>query len=238
MTSTDPTKRVTLYADPQGHGYLNRVPVDRHHRLILDAMIEAAGVKPGDTVVEIGAGSGRYTDMLLRAGLRVIATEPDARFIAALESRIAGVGEGAVLQAGMDARSLARLAAFRPRAVMGFHVLHHLGRESLQALDGWLAGTTTARVPGAAFLEPNPWNPLYALQIALHPAMKFREERGLWSRLCGPGSPCPSLRVRCNIGLFPPGLLMMAPRLPIGPASSAPWAPWSAYRLITRSGKP
>jgi hypothetical protein len=90
-------------------------------------------------------------------------------------------------------------------------------------------------VPGAAFLEPNPWNPLYAVQIGVHPAMRFREERGLWSRFCGPGSACPSLRVKCNLGLLPPGLLRVVPALPVGPVPSPSWAPWSAYRLIARS---
>jgi hypothetical protein len=236
VTSTDPMACGTLYSDPRGHAYLNRVPFDRHHRHIVATMIGVAGVTPGDTVVEIGAGSGRYTGMLLRAGLRVIATEPDVRFIPALESRLAGTGNGAVLQVGMDAHALDRLAAFRPRAVMGFHVLHHLDRAALHALDGWLSGAAASSVPGAAFLEPNPWNPLYAVQIALHPAMKFREERGLWSRYCGPGSACPSLRERCNVGLLPPGLLMRIPRLPIGSLRSPLWAPWSAYRLIGRSG--
>ena len=65
--------------------------------------------------------------------------------------------------------------------VVGIFLLNHLHDP----------GRTLARLlrllrPGgrAAFVEPNRWNPLYALQISLCPDMKWRQEWGLY-RLSG-----------------------------------------------------
>ncbi|MEI7899050.1 MAG: 16S rRNA (adenine(1518)-N(6)/adenine(1519)-N(6))-dimethyltransferase RsmA [bacterium] len=56
--------------------------VDRN---ILNALIDAAGVQPGHTVLEIGSGLGVLTEALLARGARVTAVEKDAR----LASRLA-----------------------------------------------------------------------------------------------------------------------------------------------------
>ncbi len=59
----------------------------------LQAMVDAAGVKPGDTVLEIGPGYGTLTEYLLAAGVQVIALEFDQSLVVELESRFAGVPE-------------------------------------------------------------------------------------------------------------------------------------------------
>lgn len=48
-------------------------------------MVEAAGVLPGDTVLEIGPGTGALTRELLQSGARVIALEADERAITILK---------------------------------------------------------------------------------------------------------------------------------------------------------
>lgn len=55
-------------------------------RNILDAIIEASGVRSGDAVLEIGSGLGVLTEGLLGQGVRVTAVEKDAR----LASRLSG----------------------------------------------------------------------------------------------------------------------------------------------------
>lgn len=61
------------------------------------AIVADAGIRPGDLVLDIGAGSGMLTRALLGAGARVIAIEPDRR----LGSRLRG-GEAMIVTA--DAR--------------------------------------------------------------------------------------------------------------------------------------
>jgi len=51
---------------------------------VRDAIVAAAGVAPGDTVVEIGPGTGALTEALLRCGTSVFAVELDRELAAAL----------------------------------------------------------------------------------------------------------------------------------------------------------
>lgn len=59
------------------------------HEPTLRRIVEAAGVTPGDTVLEIGPGAGALTFKLLDAGARVAAIEKDDGFAAALAARSA-----------------------------------------------------------------------------------------------------------------------------------------------------
>lgn len=45
---------------------------------IVDRLVQRAGVGPGDTIAELGAGTGLFTAALVERGLRVIAIEPSA----------------------------------------------------------------------------------------------------------------------------------------------------------------
>jgi 16S rRNA (adenine1518-N6/adenine1519-N6)-dimethyltransferase len=56
----------------------------------LDMMVRSAGVQAGDTVLEIGPGTGLLTDKLVQAGVRIVAIELDRDLIASLEQRFSG----------------------------------------------------------------------------------------------------------------------------------------------------
>ncbi len=57
---------------------------------VLDRIAGAAGVAPGDTVVEVGPGLGALTEALARRAGRVIALELDAALCEALQTHFAG----------------------------------------------------------------------------------------------------------------------------------------------------
>jgi len=57
---------------------------------ILDILLRAADVRPGETVVEVGPGLGALTERLLEAGARVVAIEKDSRMTAWLRERFPG----------------------------------------------------------------------------------------------------------------------------------------------------
>ncbi len=57
---------------------------------VLHAILDAADIRNGETVLEIGPGLGVLTDALLRQGATVIAIEQDKKFAAFLEHRFLG----------------------------------------------------------------------------------------------------------------------------------------------------
>ena len=59
-------------------------------RLILDAMVEFAGVEADDTVLEIGPGLGTLTSAILRRAERVVAVEFDAELARKLPAQFPG----------------------------------------------------------------------------------------------------------------------------------------------------
>lgn len=192
----------TTYSTPLAHTYLDRQIIDGHHRAIIANLLSTFGVAAGDQVIEIGAGSGRWTRVLLEHGLRVIAYEPDPALGAKIDQKMRDDPKLTVMEAGVQEMNV----ECDVRIVCGFHVLHHLNQECLSALKERLAILSTKpNFAGWFFLEPNAANPLYALQILLTPAMSFREESGIWSNNYQEMLGTPGQRVLLGtIGLFPP----------------------------------
>ena len=56
----------------------------------LAAMVQAAGVRPGQLVLEIGPGQGALTDHLLQAGALVTAVELDQGAVPAVGCQVPG----------------------------------------------------------------------------------------------------------------------------------------------------
>jgi 23S rRNA (adenine-N6)-dimethyltransferase len=127
---------------PVGRSRANGAPVGREparwgwHRLSDDAadrVVEAAGILPGDLVVDIGAGDGALTAPLVRAGARVVAVELHPGRCQALRARFAGAP---VTVTGADAclyrwpRQDFRVVANPPYAVWAALLRSMLARDS------------------------------------------------------------------------------------------------------------
>jgi len=87
-----------------------------------EQMCRAADVQPGDTVLEIGPGTGALTKVLLAHGATVVAVEADERAITALKSTFAeAIAQQKLVIHHMDARKLdfetLHLTAYRYKVV-------------------------------------------------------------------------------------------------------------------------
>jgi 16S rRNA (adenine1518-N6/adenine1519-N6)-dimethyltransferase len=104
-------------------------------RDVVDDIVGAMGITPGDPVVELGAGLGTLTAGLLRAGAQVVAVDRDRDMLHVLDAELSGVPGFELVAADaaeVDLASLARkagrpikLAGNLPYAITGA-ILRHL----------------------------------------------------------------------------------------------------------------
>jgi SAM-dependent methyltransferase len=150
---------------PTGSPYLRR------H---VDELVRFAGLQPGERVLEIGCGMGRYTLLLAEQGYRVEGLDLSSFLLERL-----GAYDGGRFDVPLHCVDVLEppeklLGAFD--AVVGLFALHHL-----HDLDACFESMGRLVRPGGrlAFVEPNPLNPLYYVQMAVTPAMTWEGDRGM-----------------------------------------------------------
>ena len=140
----------------------------------VDEVIRLAEIGPGDRVLEVGCGMGRNTFILAQRGIRIEGLD----LIQSLLDRMRAIdgGEYNIPLYCCDVLEYPRELTESFDAVIGFFALHHMHdlQACYQAMSEMLK-------PGGriVFLEPNPLNPLYYLQILVTPTMSWQGERGL-----------------------------------------------------------
>ena len=142
--------------------------VHRH----LDEFLTFANLRPGARIIEVGCGEGRYTLPLAARGFAVEGLDLAPIL---LERLAAADPYHPPLHAG-DVMAPPTELEGRFEAAIGFFTLHHL-----HDLDACFAGIARLVRPGGvvAFLEPNPFNPLYYVQIGLTPGMTWEGDGGI-----------------------------------------------------------
>ena len=150
---------------PSGTPYLRR------H---VEELVRFARLSPDERVLEVGCGMGRYTLLLAERGLRVEGLDLSPVLLERLRSFDAGRFQiplhcADIWEAPMELRE-------RFDAVVGFFALHHL-----HDLARCFASMARLVRPGGriVFLEPNAYNPLYYLQMALKPGMTWEGDKGI-----------------------------------------------------------
>lgn len=139
----------------------------------VDRMIEAAQLEPGQRILDVGCGMGKFTLPLARKGYTVDAMDLSPVFLDALSEAAGDVSvpvyEGDLLDPP------AQLLGQYDR-VIGFFMLHHLAD-----IPKAFAGIKSLLKPGGriAFIEPNPLCPLYYLQVTFAPNMSWAAEKGI-----------------------------------------------------------
>ena len=175
----------------------------RYLRRHVDRMAGFANLRSGDKVLEVGCGLGRYTLLLAERGIAVEGLDLSPGLLEQLGANPEAAG------IPLHAHDLVEcppemLGTFD--AVVGFFVLHHV-----HDLDACMRMATSLVRPGGrvAFIEPNPWNPLYYVQIFATPEMSWQPERGMLKMRPKMMMPILSRAGLVNVtferfGLFPP----------------------------------
>lgn len=65
-------------------------------------MLEYGALDPGDRVVEVGAGTGKATELLAARGLHVLAVEPSAEMAAVARNRCAGYPDVEIVETDFE----------------------------------------------------------------------------------------------------------------------------------------
>lgn len=201
----------------------------------VEEMERALALKPGEGILEVGCGQGRYLIPLLERGLDVEGFDLSPVLLERLRKSAGDLGPSLKLVSGdLVEPCLEREGAYD--AVIGFFVLHHLHDvpACLRNLARWVK-------PGGrvGFLEPNPMNPLFHVQILLTPGMSYRGERSIMKMkakvvletLAESGMVGTRLE---RLGFFPPFLANRTPMKSIERALEAfpPWRGLLPFQLF------
>jgi SAM-dependent methyltransferase len=84
----------------------------------VDWLVDALGLRPGRTVVEVGAGTGKFTSQLVATGARIVAIEPVAEMRALFLQTVPGVE---MIDAVAEALPMAAGSADAIVAAQAFH---------------------------------------------------------------------------------------------------------------------
>lgn len=177
---SDPAERQRRFYARGEHAHLQPRDGDFYAAKLAAAVADALALGPDARLLEVGAGFGRFSFALLEHCGSLVAADLSERALAALAAARAARG---IAAERVDTRclDLSRLApealGERFSAVAGLFILHHLPdpADAIRRLAGVLA-------PGGrmAFVEPNRRNPLFLVQLACCPDMRWAEEKGLF----------------------------------------------------------
>jgi SAM-dependent methyltransferase len=170
--SRDEAKRAQIEA--QTDYYARRRPVRmlavdtpyvRRH--FAEAM-QAVGLGEGERVCEWGAGMGRFSVLFAQRGCALTAIELSPQLAAICRQNIAGRP-----QSRIEVGEILEVT----KSLEAIFMLHHL-----HDLEPYFRAARRLLLPDGrfVFVEPNPLNPLYLVQIICTPGMRLREESGIY----------------------------------------------------------
>ncbi|MBN2466153.1 ribosomal RNA small subunit methyltransferase A [candidate division WOR-3 bacterium] len=142
---------------------------------VADELVAALGVRPGDTVLEVGPGKGMLTRRLVTLAAKVIAVEIDERLAEGLRAEMQGGRNLEVVQAdfmGFDLRSLRHLK------VMGnlpYNLSSQILFRLLESLEAWDVAVLTTQREFAYRVVALPGSKAYGALSVFFDRMVLRE---------------------------------------------------------------
>lgn len=140
----------------------------------VDHVLKMVRPAPSDIVLDVGCGMGKYTLEMARRGVRLEGIDLSPYLLERFREFNAGRYDIPLHASDILPFSKNRRDAFD--AVVGFFVLHHI-HDIPAAISACYE--TLKRGGRVCFLEPNPFNVLYYLQIQLTPGMTWQGDGGI-----------------------------------------------------------
>jgi SAM-dependent methyltransferase len=157
--------RIKKTMTPRESNYLN------HH---VDRFLKFTGIHPGQRVLEVGCGMGRYTLLLAERGIDVEGMDISPFLLDRLKDFNDGRYDIPLYCA--DVIDYPKELGGKFDAVIGFFTLHHVH----DLVRCFQAMRELVKLEGqVAFLEPNAFNILYYLQIMVTPTMTWKGDGGM-----------------------------------------------------------
>jgi SAM-dependent methyltransferase len=140
----------------------------------VESLIRFGNITPRDRILEIGCGMGRYTLLLAKRGLQVEGMDLSAVLLDRLRAYGAGVFDGPLYAADIVDPPKELLGRFD--VAVALFALHHM-HDLAPAFEAMFRVVK----PGGrvVFLEPNPYNPLFYIQILATPGMSWEGDKGM-----------------------------------------------------------
>jgi len=145
---------------------------------ILTRIIEAAGIMPDDTVVEIGPGPGRLTLMLAKIVRRVVAIELDRALYGRLNDEIVSTGNVELILGDAIKYNYTALGPFKVVANIPYYITTPLIFKLIEARSNLISMTLTIQKEVAERIVASPGTKDYgvlslAVQYYTEPQIKF-----------------------------------------------------------------
>ena len=140
----------------------------------VDELARVAALRPGERVLDVGCGMGRYTLLLAERGYAVEGLDLSPVLLQRL--RVFNGGRFNIPLHSADVMKPPAELEGRFDAVVGFFALHHMHN-----LELCFRGMAKLVRPGGriVFLEPNAFNPLYYVQMTVMPRMTWQGDKGV-----------------------------------------------------------
>jgi SAM-dependent methyltransferase len=150
---------------PKGTPYLRR------H---VEELARVAQLRPGERILDVGCGMGRYTLLLAEKGFAVEGLDLSPVLLQRL--RVFNGGRFNIPLHSADVMNPPADLEERFDVIVGFFALHHM-----HELERCFRGMRRMVKPGGrvVFLEPNAFNPLYYAQMAITPRMTWQGDKGV-----------------------------------------------------------
>jgi SAM-dependent methyltransferase len=140
----------------------------------LDSLLQFGNISAADRLLEVGCGMGRYTILLAKRGIRVDGLDLSPVLLDRLREYAGGTFDGALYAADVEHPPDGLAGTFD--VVIALFALHHM-----RDLPTAFAAMFRLVKPGGrvVFLEPNPYNPLFYIQMLLTPGMSWKGDGGI-----------------------------------------------------------